>query len=47
MRVDVLVSYNYKYIVNINRIHLSNSVNLKLGCPILEIGSPREVLYET
>ena len=46
-RVDVLVSWNYKHIVNINRIHLLNSVNLKLGYPILEIRSPREVLYET
>lgn len=46
-RADVLVSWNYKHIVNINRIHLLNSVNLKLGYPILEIRSPREVLYET
>ncbi len=45
-RVDVLVSWNYKHIVNINRIHMLNSVNLKLGYPILEIRSPREVLYE-
>ncbi len=45
-RVDVLVSWNFKHIVNINRIHLFNSVNLKLGYPILEIRSPKEVLYE-
>lgn len=45
-RVDILVSWNFKHIVNINRIHLLNSVNLKLGYPILEIRSPREVLYE-
>lgn len=45
-RVDILVSWNYKHIVNINRIHILNSVNLKLGYPILEIRSPREVLYE-
>ncbi len=45
-RVDILVSWNYKHIVNINRIRLLNSVNLKLGYPILEIRSPREVLYE-
>ena len=45
-RVDILVSWNYKHIVNINRIHLLNSVNLKLGYPVLEIRSPREVLYE-
>jgi len=45
-RVDVLVSWNFKHIVNINRIHLLNSVNLKLGYPMLEIRSPKEVLYE-
>lgn len=45
-RVDVLVSWNFKHIVNLNRIHLFNSVNLKLGYPILEIRSPLEVIYE-
>lgn len=44
-RVDVLVSWNFKDIVNLNRIHLINSVNLKLGYPILEIRSPMEVIY--
>ncbi len=45
-RADVLVSWNFKHIVNLNRIHLINSVNLKLGYPILEIRSPLEVIYE-
>jgi hypothetical protein len=45
-RVDVLVSWNFKHIVNLDRIHLINSVNLKLGYPILEIRSPMEVIYE-
>jgi hypothetical protein len=45
-RVDVLVSWNFKQIVNLNKIHLFNSVNLKLGYPVLEIRSPREVLDE-
>ena len=45
-RVDILVNWNYKHIVNINRIRLLNSVNLKLGYPVIEIRSPREVLYE-
>ncbi|MFA4910677.1 MAG: PIN domain protein [Desulfobacteria bacterium] len=44
-RADVLVSWNFKHIVNLNRIHLINSVNLKLGYPILEIRSPMEVIY--
>ena len=45
-RVDVLVSWNFKHIVNLNRIHLVNSVNLKLGYPLIEIRSPLEVIYE-
>ena len=45
-RVDVLVSWNFKHIVNLNRIHLINSVNLKLGYPLIEIRSPLEVIYE-
>ena len=45
-RVDVLVSWNFKHIVNLNRIRLYNSVNLKYGYPILEVRSPQEVLYE-
>jgi predicted nucleic acid-binding protein len=43
-RVDVLVSWNFKHIVNINRIHGYNSVNLRLGYPLLEIRSPQEVI---
>jgi hypothetical protein len=43
-RADVLVSWNFKHIVNLQRIHRFNSVNLRLGYPLLEIRSPREVL---
>jgi len=42
--VDVLVSWNFKHIVNLNRIKLFNSVNLREGYNILEIRSPREVV---
>ena len=45
-RVDVLVSWNFQQIVNLDRIHAFNAVNLMLGYPMLEIRSPREVLYE-
>lgn len=45
-RVDVLVSWNFQQIVNLSRIHAFNSVNLKLGYPVLEIRSPREIIYE-
>ena len=45
--VDVLVSWNFKHIVNLNRIKLFNSVNLREGYNILEIRTPREVIdYE-
>jgi len=42
-RVDVLVSWNFKHIVNLRRIHAFNAVNLKRGYPLLEIRTPREV----
>jgi len=42
-RVDVLVSWNFKHIVNLKRIHAYNGVNLKKGYPLLEIRTPREV----
>lgn len=44
-RVDVLVSWNFRDIVNLNKIRGFNAVNLKGGYPLLEIRSPREVLY--
>ena len=45
-RVDVLVSWNFKHIVNLRRIHGYNSVNLRKGYPMLEIRTPREVLSD-
>ena len=45
--VTVLVSWNFRHIVNLNRIHQYNSVNIRYGYPMLEIRSPREVVdYE-
>lgn len=44
---DILISWNFKHIVNINRIRGYNSINAELGHKILEIRSPREILeYE-
>ena len=45
-RVDVLVSWNFKHIVNLHRIHGYNSVNLRRGYPAIEIRAPREVLLD-
>jgi hypothetical protein len=41
--VDVLVSWNFKHIVNLNRIKKYNSVNLFYGYKIVEIRYPKEV----
>jgi hypothetical protein len=43
-KVDILVSWNFKHIVNVYRIRGYNSVNLKLGYSTLEIRSPREIV---
>ena len=45
---DILASWNFKHIVNVNRIRSYNAVNYKLGHRILEIRTPREIInYET
>ncbi len=43
-QVNVMASWNFKHIVNLDRIRLYNSVNLKSGYSILEIRTPREIL---
>jgi predicted nucleic acid-binding protein len=45
-KVDVLVSWNFQHIVNLKRIRLYNSVNLKSGYSLLEIRSPMEMIYD-
>jgi predicted nucleic acid-binding protein len=46
-RADFLVSWNFKHIVNIERIRGYNSINIKNGYKQLEIRSPREFIkYE-
>ncbi len=46
--VDVLVSWNFKHIVHLNKIRLFNAVNLEQGYRSIEIYSPREVTtYES
>jgi predicted nucleic acid-binding protein len=43
-RADMLVSWNFKHIVNIQRIKGYNDINVKFEYPILEIRNPTEVL---
>ncbi|MEO6734407.1 MAG: hypothetical protein ABIN01_24515 [Ferruginibacter sp.] len=46
-KVDILVSWNFKHIVNIYRIRGYNAVNLRLGYQTLEIRSPKDIInYE-
>jgi len=40
----VLASWNFKHIVNLDRIKLYNSINLAMGYRMLEIRTPREIL---
>ena len=44
-KVDILVSWNFKHIVNVNRIRGYNSVNLKFGFKAIDIRSPKEIIY--
>jgi hypothetical protein len=46
-KADVLASWNFKHIVNLERIRLYNSINLRLGYMVIEIRSPREILKPT
>jgi hypothetical protein len=46
-RADILVSWNFKHIVNVQRIRGYNAVNIKYGYPSIDIRSPKELLsYE-
>ena len=46
-KADILVSWNFKHIVNVYRIRGYNSVNLRLGYQHLEIRSPKDIIgYE-
>ncbi len=42
-RVDVLVSWNFKHMVNFQRVRGYNAVNARLGYPPIEIRTPQEV----
>lgn len=43
-KVDVLASWNFKHIVNLDRIKGYNSVNLRLGYAMIEIRSPKDLV---
>jgi predicted nucleic acid-binding protein len=43
-KVDVLASWNFKHIVNLERIEGYNGVNLKMGYSLIEIRHPKELV---
>lgn len=46
-KADILVSWNFKHIVNVFRIRGYNAVNLKLGYSQIDIRSPQDIInYE-
>ena len=44
-KVDFLISWNFKHIVNVFRIRGYNSINLRCGYSQLDIRSPKEIVY--
>lgn len=43
--VDVLVSWNFKHIVHLDKVRMFNAINLEMGFRALQIYSPREVTH--
>ena len=43
-KVDVLASWNFKHIVNLDRIKGYNGVNLKMGYSTIEIRNPKDLI---
>jgi predicted nucleic acid-binding protein len=43
-RADVLVSWNFKHIVNLDKIRGYNGINYQSGYPMIEIRTPKEII---
>jgi predicted nucleic acid-binding protein len=43
-RIDCLISWNFKHIVNYDKIKLFNGINMQFGYPLIDIYSPFEFL---
>ena len=43
-RLDCLISWNFKHIVNYDKIKMFNAINMRFGYPIIDIRSPLEFL---
>lgn len=45
-RLDCLISWNFKHIVNFDKIKMFNSINMRLGYLLIDIRSPFEFLKD-
>jgi predicted nucleic acid-binding protein len=43
-KVDIVASWNFKHIVNLDKIREYNAVNLKFGYVMLEIRNPKDLI---
>ncbi len=43
-RVDMIVSWNFKHVVHLDKIRAFNAANLPEGCPLIEVRSPKEIV---
>jgi predicted nucleic acid-binding protein len=43
-RIDCLISWNFKHIVNYDKIKKFNAINMNFGYPLIDIRSPLEFL---
>ena len=43
-KIDVLVSWNFKHIVNLDKIRGYNGINYQLGYNMIEIRTPKEII---
>jgi len=43
-RIDCLISWNFRHIVNYDKIKMFNSINMRFGYPLINICSPLEFM---
>jgi len=43
VNADLMLSWNYRHIVNLDKIRIFNSVNVRLGYKPIEIRSPKDL----
>lgn len=43
-KADILVSWNFKHIVNLDRIRGYNGINYQMGLHMIEIRTPKEII---